>query len=70
MGSPGKRRTEASHQRQDASDARTGGLCDTAEMVGQEVTEQETGEVSGFAHGRETAGRTSNMACGEPTAVL
>ena len=70
MGSRGKTRTDASHQGQDASDARKGGLCDSAEMVGQEGTEQESGEVSGFAHGRETAGRIPNMACGEPTAVL
>ena len=70
MGSPGNSRIDASHQGQDASDARKGGFCDSSEMAGQEATEQESGEVSGFAHGRGTAGRTPNMACGEPTAVL
>ena len=69
MGYPGKPRSDASQPGQDASDARKGGLCDSAEMVGHEDTEQESGEVSGFAHGRETAGRTPNMACGEATAV-
>ena len=58
MGSPGKPRSDASHPGRDASDARKGRLCDTAGRVGQEGTEQESGEVSGFAHGRETAGRT------------
>ena len=70
MGSPGKPRSDASHQGQDASDARKGRWWDSAEMVGQEGTEQESGEVSAFANGRETAGRTPNMACVEPTAVL
>ena len=32
-------------------------------------TDQGSGEVSGFAHGRETTGRTANMAYGEPTAM-
>ena len=40
MGSPGKPRTDAPHQGQDASDARKRGLCDSAEMAGQEGTEQ------------------------------
>ena len=70
MVSPGKPRTDAPHQGRDASDSREGGLCHSAEMAGQEGTEQESGQVSGFAHGRGTAGRTPNMACGEPTAVL
>ena len=41
MGSPGKPRTDAPHQGQDASFARGGGLCDSAEMAGQVGTEQE-----------------------------
>ena len=38
------------------------GLGDSGEMVGQEGTEQESREVSGFAHGRETAGLSPTFA--------
>ena len=69
MGSPGKPRTDAPHQGQDASDARDGGLCSSAEMARRVSTEQESQEVLEFAHGRGTAGLTPNMADGEPTAV-